>query len=60
MRNERYYAIFRTEERTGAGSGRRKGWMGESGGAEELKHEEKKELRHWAVRQRDFTKDQNL
>ena len=23
--------------------------MGESGGAEELKHEEKKEMRHWAL-----------
>ena len=43
MRNERYYLIFRTKERTAAGSGRTIERDGRSEGAEELKHEQKKE-----------------
>ena len=45
--------VFGTEEGTGAGRRRRNWGMGESGGAAELKHEEKKELRQSALSESD-------
>ena len=44
-----------SEQRSSAGQGKggEEGGMGERGGAEELKQEEKKELRHWALSRSD-------
>ena len=52
MRNKRNKRIFRTKQRAGAWRRRGKGGMGEKG-AEKLKHEDKKELRHCALSRSD-------
>ena len=46
-------AILRAKELGRAGQRRRGRRNGGRGGAEELKHEEKKELRHWALSRSD-------
>ena len=52
MRNKRNNRIFKTKQRAGAWR-RGEGGIGEKGGAEKLKHEEKKELRHCALSRSD-------
>ena len=52
MRNKRNNTIFKTKQRAGAWR-RGKGGVGEKGGAEKLRHEEKKELRHCALSRSD-------